>query len=73
MSHDIISLFQYILFILRLHGIVMVDYIGDPAFVSPVGYDSDMGFEDHDIATLPLFRALNIGGQLYRIPLEIDF
>ena len=55
MTHDVGSFFQNVLLVGHLPWIIVVNDIGHSIFISSVGHDADMSFEDYNIATLPCF------------------
>ena len=63
MTHDVSSFFQNVLLVGHLPWIIVVNDIGHSIFISSVGHDADMSFEDYNIATLPCFYFWDICGQ----------
>ena len=42
MTNEIRALFQNVLFVSRLPGVIVVNDVGHSVFISPVGHDADM-------------------------------
>ena len=53
MSHQIVPLLQNILLVARLSGTIVMNDIGNSMGIPSVRDDPNVGFEDHNIATLP--------------------
>ena len=63
MTRDVGSFFQNVLLVSRLPWVIVVNDIGHSVFISPVGYDADMSFKNHNIAALPFLYFRDICGE----------
>ena len=72
MSHQIVPLLQNILLVARLSGSIVMNDIGNSMGIPSVRDDPNVGFEDHNIATLPRLMVRKVCGQFHRVALEID-
>ena len=67
MSYDIITMFQYILFIIYLIWICMMDNKTYTFSISLVRYNADMFFKYNNISTLPFLYFIYICSKTYCI------
>ena len=73
MSYDIITMFQYILFIIYLIWVCMMNNKTYTFSISLVRYNADMFFKYNNISTLPFFYFIYICSKTYCIIIEIYF
>ena len=73
MSYDIITMFQYILFIIYLIWVCMMDNKTYTFSISLVRYNADMFFKYNNISTLPFLYFIYICSKTYCIIIEIYF